>query len=308
MFPLPSVLCLPTNWHQARYFTQIQSALVWGGGDAIGPDGAGRLDWSRDTLPAFTALTSSSSTSHFFLFLFPTYQTSDKNRNFDFQIDQAELDIDSERVAGDLHRYNKSDFYWRVLGWFNIMQNRTETTNDKITGAQRGSSSWFASSSNRNISRKYFHYMYLEWLVLFTRRMKALVVLPSFLVWSKCLVFFMSVWRVHAFMHQIYWLLYFSISSCAQLCLLGPPWLWIITPELQSAKSAHFQSGSSYTAAPSFWSIQMNHMSHLQITLCSLEKIPEAFCFLPPVGYVIHYGLDGGNYGMPPGRELDDRW
>lgn len=47
----------------------------------------------------------------------------------------------------------------------------------------------------------------------------------------------------------------------------------------------------------------MDHMGHLQITLHSLENIPEAFCSPSPVGYVIHYGLDGGENGMPPGSE-----
>lgn len=44
-------------------------------------------------------------------------------------------------------------------------------------------------------------------------------------------------------------------------------------------------------------------MGHLQITLHSLENIPEALCSPSPVGYVIHYGLDGGENGTPPGSE-----
>ena len=77
--------------------------------------------------------------------------------------------------------------------------------------------------------------------------------------------------------------------------------------ESQSAKSAPFQSGLSRTAAlkshSPFSQFKWTTWAISKLPLHSLENIPEAFCSPSPVGYVIHYGLDGGENGMPPGSE-----
>ena len=90
--------------------------------------------------------------------------------------------------------------------------------------------------------------------------------------------------------------------------LLAPSWLGSLLGP-QSAKSAPFQSGQSLTAALKshlFQSIQMDHMGHFQMTLHSLEILPEAFHFPPPCWLYDTLWIGWGEKcGMPPGRELD---